>query len=350
MNKLFQYSALAAFTVAGLGVAHADLLAGTSIGGKTYIDGSNISQKLDGADTNAKGFGFDVKRGYFTVTHKFDDTWSVSATTDFQFNSNDGKSNLFIKKAFVQGNFYPLLKLRAGVASTPWIPYVEHLYGFRYVEKTVLDRFGLANSADVGLHALGKQGILDYQVSVVNGGGYSNVTGRSVRPDLSLRVGLHPLEGFTIAGGFYDGKRAQEKGGSNAPTNTQTRYDAVVAYVGHGLRLGGEAFIENNPVKTTQPDGTTTNGITGPKDKAIGYSLFASYEVFKPVTVFGRYDHVRLSKNVDPSLRDSYFNVGAQYAVRKGILVSLVYKYDRLRDNTHDLKTNEIGIFSEIKF
>ena len=339
-----------------MGVARADLLSGTSFGGKIYIDGSNIFQKRDGVDTDAKGFGFDIKRFYFSATHKFDDTWSVNLTTDFKYDSSAGKSNLFVKKAFAHGNFYPLFKLRAGSADMPWIPYVEHLYGFRYVEKTILDRFGLANSADVGLHALGKQGSIDYQASIVNGASYSNVTGRSVRPDLSLRVGVHPLEGFTIAGGVYHGKRGQEKGGSNAPTNTQTHYDAVVAYVGHGLRLGGEAFIENNPIKTTQPDGATTNAILAPmgmplaKDRATGYSLWSSYQVLQPLTVFVRFDHARLSKAVDPSLRDTYFNVGAQYAVRKSILVSLVYKYERLKDNTHRLQTNEIGVFGQIKF
>jgi len=192
----------------------------------------------------------------------------------------------------------------------------------------------------------------------VNGAGYSNVTGRSVRPDLSLRVGVHPLEGFTIAGGVYHGKRGQEKGGSNASTNTQTRYDAVVAYVGHGLRLGGEVFIENNPIKTTQPDGTNANanailapmGLPLAKDRATGYSQWSSYKVLQPLTVFGRFDHARLSKDVDPSLRDTYFNVGAQYEVRKSILVSLVYKYERLKDNTHRLQTNEIGVFGQIKF
>ena len=66
--------------------------------------------------------------------------------------------------------------------------------------------------------------------------------------------------------------------------------------------------------------------------------------------MFGRFDHARLSKDVDPSLRDTYFNVGAQYAVRKSILVSLVYKYESLKDNTHGLQTNEIGVFGQIKF
>ncbi len=356
MNRIFQYSAVAVFMGAGLGVAHADLLAGTNLGGKMYFDMSKISQKMDGQRTGKDGYGFDVKRFYFNVDHKFDETYSLHLTTDFKYSSADGKSNIFVKKAYVQGDFAPLFKLRAGSASTPWIPYVEHLYGFRYVEPTITDRFGVRNSADWGLHALGKQGIFDYQVSVVSGAGYSHVNARSKRPDLSLRVGLHPFDGFTVAAGFYDGKRGEAKAGVG-PTNVQTTYDALVAYENHGIRLGGEYYYQNNPVKykssnlsLTQFAITPANAITHAKDKSTGYSLWGSYQITEPVTVFARYDYAKLSKNVDPSLSDSYFNVGAQYAVRKGIVVSLVYKNERLKDSAHETKFNEIGIFSEIKF
>lgn len=351
MNKLLCYGAFAAFVVgAGIGTAQAKGDGSTSLGGKMYIDMSNISQQLDGADTKKKGFGFDVKRFYFSATHQFDDIWSVNLTTDFHYDSSSGKSEIFVKKAFVQGDFDPLFKLRAGSADTPWIPYVEGLYGFRYVENTITDRFGLANSADWGLHALGKEGIFDYQLSLVNGAGYSNVSGRSDRPDFGARVGVHPFKGFTVAGGFYDGKRGQKFGNTTTPTNVQTRYDVVAGYVRNGLRVGGEYFYEKNPVKTVQPDGTKTNAITGAKDKADGYSFWASYEIMHPVTVFARYDYAKLSKDVDPSLKDNYFNVGAQYAIRKGIVVALVYKYDRLKDDVHELKTNEIGVWGQINF
>lgn len=356
MNKIFQYSAVAVFLGAGLGVAHAaDLLSGTTLGGKMYFDTSDISQKLDGKQTGSDGYGFDVKRFYFSATHQFDQTWSINLTTDFHYSSSDGKSDIFVKKAYVQGDFAPLFVLRAGSADMPWIPYVEDLYGFRYVENTITDRFSLTNSADYGLHALGKQGIFDYQVSLVSGGGYSHVDDRSERPDLALRVGLHPFDGFTLAGGFYDGKRGEETATAAGPTNTQTLYDAVAAYVNHGVRLGGEYYYEKNPVKYSSSNlpalsTAPADAISNAKDTSNGYSLWGSYQILEPVTVFARYDRARLSKDVDPSLKDSYFNVGAQYAVRKGIVVSLVYKNEKLKDAIHEAKFDEIGIFSQIAF
>lgn len=365
MNKLLQSSALAVLFGTASGVAHADLMDGTTLGGKMYLDVSNLSQSLDGHSGTADGFGFDVKRFYFSVDHRFDSTWSIDLTTDFHYSSSDGKSTLFVKKAYVQGAFDPLFVLRAGSADMPWIPYEEHLYGFRYVEQTVEDRFGLANSADWGLHAMGKKGIFDYQLSVVSGGGYSHVNDRSKRPDVALRLGVQPIENLTVAAGIYDGKRGQQTGTGTAAAPTPTReemlYHVLVGYVGDGWRLGGEYFVERNPVKYAdgsfggtgfpfvQSNAILANGQNA-EDRADGYSLWAAYEVTKPLTLFARFDHVRPSRDVDPSLRDTYFNVGAQYTVRKGIDIALVYKHDKLRDSVHKLTNNEIGLFSQIAF
>lgn len=340
VNKLLRNSVLAAFIGAGIGVAQAADDASTNLSGRIYWDFSDKTIKKDGVNQPGSGYGFDVTRFYLGVDHKFDDTWLLDLTTDFSYDSAHGKTDLFVKKAFIEGNFDPLFKLRLGSADMPWIPYVEDAYGFRYVEKTIIDRFGFGNSADWGAHAQGKQGIFDYQLSAVNGAGFSNVSGRSKRIDYEARLGLHPLEGMILAAGLYNGKLGQSQEGTNAP-HTNTRYDALLAYVGHGARAGFEYFQSKNPKAAN---------ITGTEDKADGYSVFASYEVYKPVTVFGRYDWTKLSKDVDPSKKDTYFNVGAEYAVRKGVRFSLVYKWDRVKSDTTQTKTDEIGLFSEVRF
>ena len=109
----------------------------TTLSGKMYFDFTNIDQKnSDTGKTDASGTGTDVKRFYLTVDHKFNDIWSANLTTDFNYVSNDGETNLFVKKAYVEGKFDPAFKLRIGSADMPWIPFVENYYGFRYVENT----------------------------------------------------------------------------------------------------------------------------------------------------------------------------------------------------------------------
>jgi hypothetical protein len=40
-----------------------------------------------------------VKRFYLGVDHKFNDVWSANLTTDFNYVSGDGETNLLVKKA-----------------------------------------------------------------------------------------------------------------------------------------------------------------------------------------------------------------------------------------------------------
>ncbi len=48
-------------------------------------------------------------------------TW----TTDFQYVGNDGVTNVYIKKAYVQAKLSDALVFRAGSADLPWVPFVE---------------------------------------------------------------------------------------------------------------------------------------------------------------------------------------------------------------------------------
>ncbi|KAG1254303.1 hypothetical protein G6F68_010914 [Rhizopus microsporus] len=124
-----------------------------------FFDLTNIDKTSNGKDTAASGTGLDVKRFYLTVDHKFNDIWSANLTTDFQYSSAIGNTELFVKKAYVQGSFDPAFNLRVGAADMPWIPYVEKFYGMRYVENTLTDRLKYGNSSDWGLHGFGNRNL-----------------------------------------------------------------------------------------------------------------------------------------------------------------------------------------------
>ena len=52
-----------------------------------------------------------------------------------------------------------------------WAPFVESLYGYRYIKKTTTDRLGFAQTADWGLNATGKvgpNGLVGYSFSDPN--------------------------------------------------------------------------------------------------------------------------------------------------------------------------------------
>ncbi len=323
----------------------------TTIGGKMYFDFTNIDQKnSDSGKTDKSGTGIDVKRFYLGIGHTFNDIWSANLTTDFNYVSNDGETNLFVKKAYVQGKFSDAAVLRIGSADMPWIPFVENYYGFRYVENTLTDRLHYANSADWGLHMGGDLGAgksVNYAVSVVNGNGYKNPS-RSKGVDVEGRVGFVPFENMIVAVGGYSGHLGKETQNTSAQ-NTAQRGDIMVAYAGKTFRVGAEYFNAKN----------WGNLVLSPiSDKADGYSLWGSVALNDALTLFARYDDAKLSKNQDRNAKDSYYNLGLQYQVTKGFKLAGVWKHEKVDQSVllpvaphvQNVKTNEIGVFGEVAF
>lgn len=335
-----------------------------TVGGKIFADLSYLDEKENDTKIAPSGTGIDVQRFYLIVNEKFDDTWSANMTTDASYSSGGGAVDVFIKKAYLQYSL-PNSKAfwaRLGSADLPWVPMVEDLYGYRYVEHVIVDRLHFGTSADWGLHGGGQFDGASYAVSVVNGSGYKNPT-RSKSMDVEARLAYQPIDGLTVAVGGYSGKLGKDNY-ATASTDTITptyhtadRLDALVAYVGNGARLGAEYFSAND----------WNNVTTTASDKADGYSLWGSYDFTSQLGAFARWDQAKTSKDLNPSLKDEYFNVGLATHPTKGVDVSLVYKHEKMDGGfintayTGFNKTlgtapmtkgevNEVGIFAQVAF
>jgi hypothetical protein len=332
----------------------ADLAENTTVNGRLFVDFSNADVSSDGASTAGKGTGIDVKRFYFGATHQFDSTWSVNVTTDFNYLSNDAETQVYIKKAFLQAHFADAFVARLGSADLPWIPTVEDLYGYRYVENVIIDRLKFGTSADWGVHALGVLGggMFNYAVAVVNGGGYKNPT-RSQSMDVEARVAFMPVTGLTVMLGGYDGKLGKDIEATATPAlHTAKRGDALVTYINDRVRVGAEYFQAKDWLQVT----------TAPEDKADGYSLWASYNFTPDWGVFARGDSAKTSKDLNSDQKDEYFNIGVANHVRKNVDISLVYKHEKVdgggfvnsvNGNLGGLKEgkyNEVGLWALAQF
>ena len=341
----------------------------TTVGGVLYTDFTSISTTQDQAgkpstNKDPNGLGLDVKRAYLIFNQNFDDVWSANVTTDFNFpklsvsgtdsngdtvtaSGNAPETQVFIKKAYVQGKFDPLLVLKAGSSDMPWIPFVEGVYGYRFVENTLTDRFGFANSADWGVNLSGANDTVNYSVSVVNGGGYKNPN-RSKTMDEEGRIAFTPFNGdLTIALGAYTGKRGKDMEAA-AAANTASRQDVLLAWKASGLTLGLEWFSADKWNDVTNPGAT---------NKSDGTSLFASYAFpDTQYSIFGRYDDMKPLKDPDSSQEDKYFNVGFAWNTGKNVTWAVAYKNDKFTDNlklgntSNSLKTQEFGVWAQVKF
>jgi hypothetical protein len=362
--------------------AHADA-GDTTVGGVIYADFTDINTQSAGKDVDPNGLGVDVTRAYLIVNHQFDDIWSANLTTDFNFASfkdscsvtggavgetcsvstTTPQNQIFVKKAYIQGKFDDLAVFRIGSADMPWIPYAEGVYGYRFVEKTLIDREGFGNSADWGLNLNGGNSMVNYSVSAVNGNGYKNPT-RQKTPDFEGRLGFTPIDGLIIGVGVYSGTLGQDTEANQlkftavpatpttpaiaaTPKNTATRENLLVAWKADGLTVGLEYFTAKNFSQAFIWNAKT--------DTETGESVYGSYDF--PGTDFGiyaRYDSVKPKQDSEAGLKDTYYNGGFAWKASKNVTWALGFKSDELKDDSVltpvDNKVQEIGVWAQIKY
>jgi hypothetical protein len=329
----------------------------TKISGRFFFDTSDINasgnvKSAGGTAFHTKspqdGFNYDLKRAYLIVDHKFNDTYSANLTTDATYDSTTAASQVFIKKAYLQASYDPAFNVRLGAADLAWVPFVENLYGYRYVENVMIDRTKFGTSTDWGAHFFGNFDLggpsIGYQLSAVNGFGYKadpigGGVNRSKGVDFEGRINLN-WDGFVAAIGGYDGKLGKDV--QNTLTNcsatavpdekstchTAQRFDALLAYTNDQLRIGAEYFSAQDFKSVTSVAPT----------KGDGYSVFASWKFDPMWSVFGRYDWVKPTNALiftgASAARNQYYNAGISYSPIPALDFALVYKHDSMQNGT----------------
>ena len=291
----------------------------TKIGGQVFFDLTDIDNKNGTVKNAQNGFHYDIKRFYLIFDHQFNDTYSAHLVTDATYDTSQcnspitttivpspviggtptgtsvcastgsSTSQLFIKKAYLEANYAPLFDVQLGSTGMPWIPFAESVYGYRYIENTLVDRFKYGNTTDWGVNINGSTGDdfkFEYSVSAVNGAGFKKPafglgTNRADGMDFEGRVDVR-WDGFVLGAGGYDGKLGKEL----TPDTTHhdfTRLDALAGYAANGFNIGVEYFTEKNF--------DTISTLPGlPTDHGDGYSAFAAYKFTPEWALFGRYD------------------------------------------------------------
>ena len=329
----------------------------TKISGKAFFNISSIDNERDGVNQSSNGTQTELKRFYLGVDHRFNDVLSANLTTDFRYGSN-GTTNdvlVYVKKAYLQAKFAPEFFVRVGSADLPWVPFAEGIYGYRFIENTLIDRTKFGTSADWGVHVGGSflDGKISYAASAINGAGYKTLSRSSNTIDLEGRISANPIKNITLAVGGYTGKLGKSADGVG-DTRRATRINALAAYTDSRIRAGVEYFHAKNWLNVTGPAG----------DTADGWSAFASYAFTKQFSLFGRYDWVKPKKDASPDLKDRYFNVGLNYKPIKELDLALVYKRDRAKngflstsngtiggiDNLTSGTYDEVGLFGQFAF
>lgn len=314
----------------------------TVVGGKLFLNVSDLDRHVNGTPAGGRGVQADLSRFFVNFDHRFSRTWSLHVTTDVHWMRHTSPTDLWLRYAYVEGEFGKAFKLRLGSAPMPWHGLVNQWYGYRYVEKDLTMRAKVGNPADWGVHALGSlgaQGRVEYAASVVTGAGYKKPR-LGNGPDVAARVSFQPTAHTVIGAGGYRGTLAEDAG-TRSSLHTAQRWTLMAAYADARWRLGAQWFQARNWGRVIRPRA----------DRSQGWSAWASMQVTPTVAVFARHDHVRPSDWLDPERRDRYTNAGVEWKVANGLRLAAVWKRERLnRDGVHLQTVDEAGVWAQITF
>ncbi|MGE5682270.1 MAG: hypothetical protein ACM34K_15490 [Bacillota bacterium] len=133
----------------------------------------NIEQR-DSTKKDLNGFQF--RRIYLTtdfgISESFDVRFRLEADQTAASNTSGGRIGVMVKDAYLRWkNIFKGSDLIFGLSPAPWIDIADQVWGYRSLEKTIMDFNGIVPSRDLGVDlrgAINEQSTVKYWVKVGN--------------------------------------------------------------------------------------------------------------------------------------------------------------------------------------
>ena len=229
---------LAIFTIVST-----SLFAQGKVTGKTYF---GYFYNSDGSPTNE----FEIHRVYIGYQNKINDYVSYKITTDVgRFNTGkDDRMSLYLKYAMVSWKT-PIGKFVFGLQGFNVFNVQENNWGYRFIEKSAMDKNKFASSADLGIGYYKKfAGKLNFSAIVSNGRGYKKSENDNYKKysfqlfygDSKIKKNGNYNVGAILSTEAFDYT-------VNSDTSTQNRivFGGFAVYQIAGLRIGAEYDLMN---------------------------------------------------------------------------------------------------------
>ena len=276
---------------------------------------------------------FQLRRVYFTYDNDISEQFSgrFRLEADQAANASNGKIGVFVKDAYLKWkNVFSGSDLIFGIQPPPAYEISEAAWGYRSLEKPIMDLRGIVSSRDQGISLHGKlvsDGMVNYWIMVANNSGNSPETDKykryyahiHVKPSANLQATVYAdlADRADFNDAYHSGSTL-----SNSPITTAlfVGYSEPFAY-----NLGVEAFLQNtsNALKDTLSKSYSSRS-------ALGISIFGSYNLMPELAVVARYDNYNpstASKGKDPVKVTS--SVANNNLARNYIIAGLSYKADK---------------------
>ncbi|NQU66457.1 MAG: hypothetical protein HQ510_00805 [Candidatus Marinimicrobia bacterium] len=244
--------------------------------------------------------GFAIKRVYFTVTDNLADNLSYKLQTDID--SNNSPKNVYLKNAKVDWKT-DLGKITLGLQGMNVFSVQEKTWGYRFIEKSAMDRKKFSSSADMGIGYANKfaQNIL-FSILYTNGTGYKKSEDDSYKKiSAQALIGqpkLSSKEGFNAGGVFtFEPYESDE---------TVTVFGLFGGFASAALRIGGEfdMLTDSGPDVTEQI-----------------ISVYTVYKLSDKLQTYGRIDIYDPNTDTDED-SENYIIAGIHYSPVTGLIIA----------------------------
>jgi len=261
---------------------------------------SNLANAASsGSAPGTKGMqAFQFRRIYFA----YDNDISQQFTTRFQLEADQtallgatgdvltsGRISVFVKDAYLKWkNVFSGSDLIFGIQPTPAYDISEAAWGYRSLEKTIMDLRGIVDSRDLGLTLRGNlagDGTVNYWLLVGNGAGTSKLESDKYKRYYA-HVQVKPATNLqaTLYVDYKDAANVLDANKNSVSHGTLT----TALFVGYAepsnYSLGLEGFLVSQSNAYTPPGGSLGSK-TG-----IGITAFGSYFIQSDLVIVGRYD------------------------------------------------------------
>jgi len=266
---------------------------------------------------------FKFRRIYFAydndISEKFMSRFRLEA--DQSSNTSDGKIGVAVKDAYLKWKgVFGGSDLYFGIQPTPAFDVSEAAWGYRSLEKTIMDLRGIAPSRDLGIALRGKltdDGSVDYWVLVANGPGNKPETDKYKR--YYGHVQLKPATNLQLTVYADYAGRPDIADNHNPGAKVGNGILTAAVFAGYAEKdrfsVGAEGFLQST-------SHGFDNGSSLATKSGSGISVFGSVNVMPDLALIGRYD--RFDPNTDAAVKydaRSYAIVGLSWKIDKNVAI-----------------------------
>ena len=280
---------------------------------------------LDNSVTAKKDVnGFQFRRIYFTtdfaVADNLDSRFRLESDQTVNSNTNGGKLGVMVKDAYLKWKeIFKGSELVIGISPTPAFETAEAGWGYRSLEKTILDFDGIIPSRDFGIDLKGKlieSGSINYWLKYANNSGNGPETDKYKRYSAMFRFKLSDNLQTTVHVDYADRADKFDAFDKQSKSNNQYVGSFFLGYKQkEDFSVGVEVFT-----RTIQNNFTKSAAEALQDQSSFGLSVWAWGTLTETLKLVGRFD------SYDPNTKNdsdgnTFIIAGLDYKAAKNVNV-----------------------------